>query len=259
MFELKNKTVLITGGVGLLGSTFSRRCAQCHANVVIIDIDEVKGEKLAEEIRNETGKTNVLFQKCDITSEEDIQNLIHTVTKKFKTVDVLVNNAYPKNKNFGRKFNEVSFKDFCENIDMNLGGYFLMAKKVSEIMVPQKRGSIINMGSIYGIVGPDFRIYEGTTMTMPVEYSAIKGGIITFTKYLATYLADYGIRVNSISPGGVYNNQPETFVKKYEKRVPLGRMANPEDIAGGIIFLASDESSYITGHNLVIDGGWSIW
>jgi NAD(P)-dependent dehydrogenase (short-subunit alcohol dehydrogenase family) len=123
----------------------------------------------------------------------------------------------------------------------------------------QRYGNIVNIASIYGMLGPDFSIYEGTTMTMPAEYAAIKGAIISFTRYLATYLAPYNIRVNCLSPGGIFNEQPETFVKKYNKRTPMGRMGNPEDIAGGVLFLLSDLSSYITGQNLVIDGGWSAW
>ncbi|NLE26755.1 MAG: SDR family oxidoreductase, partial [Clostridiaceae bacterium] len=119
--------------------------------------------------------------------------------------------------------------------------------------------NIVNIASIYGMLGPDFSIYEGTTMTMPAEYAAIKGAIINFTRYLATYLASYNIRVNCLSPGGIFNEQPASFVEKYKQRTPMGRMGNPEDIAGGVLFLLSNLSSYVTGQNLVIDGGWSAW
>jgi len=120
-------------------------------------------------------------------------------------------------------------------------------------------GSIINLASTYGVVAPDFSIYEGTAMTMPAAYSAIKGGIITFTKYLAIYYAPYKVRVNAISPGGVFDNQDPSFVEHYGKRTPLGRMARPAEIVGGAVYLASDASSYVTGHNLMIDGGWTAW
>ena len=259
MFNLKNKTIIITGGVGVLGNVFCRRCVEAGADVVIVDIEEKTGLALSEELNKQVKRDATFFCKCDITNENDVDKLVVETLKRFKKIDVLVNNAYPKNKNYGRKFEDVTFKDFCENLDSHVGGYFLLAKKVSEIMVRQKQGNIINMGSHYGIVAPDFRIYDGTSMTMPVEYSPIKAGIINFTKYLATYLAKYNIRANSLSPGGVFNNQPESFVKNYCDRTPLGRMANPDDIAGGILFLASDASRYMTGHNLVIDGGCTIW
>jgi len=123
----------------------------------------------------------------------------------------------------------------------------------------QRQGNIVSIASIYGMLGPDFSIYEGTTMTMPAEYAAIKGAIINFTRYLATYLAAYNIRVNCLSPGGIFNEQPASFVEKYKQRTPMGRMGNPEDIAGGVLFLLSNLSSYMTGQNLVIDGGWSAW
>ena len=124
-------------------------------------------------------------------------------------------------------------------------------------MKRQKKGSLINIASTYGINGPDFSIYEGTEMTMPAAYAVIKGGLVNFTKYLASYYAKHGVRVNALSPGGVFDNQPESFVKNYNKKTPLGRMARPEDMVGAIVYLASDASSYVTGHNLVVDGGWS--
>jgi len=258
MFDLKNKTVVITGGVGLIGSAFSRECARCNANVVIVDIDK-RGNELVEQIKKETKNNNILFKKCDITSTNDIQNLIDTTLNRFGKIDALVNNAYPRNKNYGRKFEEVSYEDFCKNVNMHLGGYFLITKDVSKVMIKQNYGNIINMASIYGFSAPKFEIYQGTDMTMPVEYAAIKGGIINLTKYLASYLGKYNIRVNAISPGGVFNDQPEKFVKKYSEKVILGkRMANTDDLIGVLIFLLSDASKYITGQNIVVDGGWSL-
>lgn len=126
-------------------------------------------------------------------------------------------------------------------------------------MKKQKSGVIINIASIYGVLGPNFSVYEGTEMTMPVEYSMIKGGIINFTRYLSTYLAPYNIRVNAISPGGIFNNQPKSFVEKYKEKVPLGRMGTPSDIVGTVIFMVSDASEYITGQNIMVDGGLSVW
>lgn len=259
MFNLKGKTVIITGGAGLLGSAFSRECARCNANVVVVDIDEKRGNKLVEQVKKETKNNNIIFQRCDIADLKDIQNLIYTTLKKFRKIDALVNNAYPRNENYGRKFEDVSFEDFCENVNMHLGGYFLITKEVIKVMMKQNYGNIINIASMYGFAAPRFEIYEGTDMTTPVEYAAIKGGLINLTKYLASYLGKYNIRVNAISPGGVFNNQPESFVKKYSEKVVLGkRMANTDDIVGVLIFLLSDASKYITGQNIVVDGGWSL-
>ena len=261
MFDLKDKTIIITGGAGLLGSTFSKVCAEYGANVVIADIDEGKANKLIEQIKKETGNDNkmIIFQKCDITNVNDIQNLIDTALNKFGKIDSLVNTAYPRNKNYGRKFGDVTFEDFCENVNVHLGGYFLITKEISKVMMQQNYGNIINMASIYGFSAPKFEIYEGTDMTMPVEYAVIKGGLINLTKYLASYLGEYNIRVNAISPGGVFNNQPESFVKKYSEKVVLGkRMANTDDIVGVLIFLLSDASKYITGQNIMVDGGFTL-
>jgi NAD(P)-dependent dehydrogenase (short-subunit alcohol dehydrogenase family) len=141
---------------------------------------------------------------------------------------------------------------------MHLNGYFLCSRIALEQMRKQRSGSLVNMSSIYGHLGPDFGVYDGTDMTMPAAYSAIKGAITNFTRYLASYYGKSNVRVNSISPGGVFANQPESFVSAYEKKVPLGRMATPKDIVAAVHFLLSDESSYITGQNLVVDGGWSI-
>ena len=259
VFNLKNKTVIITGGAGLLGGAFSKACAKYGANVVIVDIDEEKANELTKQIKRATKNSNIIFQYCDITDTSNIQNLIDTALNKFGKIDALVNNAYPRNKNYGRKFEDVSFEDFCENVDMHIGGYFLITKEISKVMIRQNYGNIINMASIYGFSAPKFEIYEGTDMTMPVDYAVIKGAIINLTKYLASYLGKYNIRVNAISPGGVFNNQPESFVKKYLEKVVLEkRMANTNDLVGVLIFLLSDASEYITGQNIVVDGGWTI-
>jgi NAD(P)-dependent dehydrogenase (short-subunit alcohol dehydrogenase family) len=259
MFNFQSKTIIITGGAGLIGSTYSEECIKAGANVVIVDINEERGEELVNNLKDETGNNNVIFQKCDITNIVDIQSLIDTTLNKFGKIDALVNNAYPRNKNYGRIYEEVDFKDFCENVNMHLGGYFLMTQQISKIMMKRKEGNIINIASIYGFKAPIFEIYDKTNMTMPVEYAAIKGAIINLTRYLASYLGKYGIRVNAVSPGGIYNNQPESFVMKYCSNVVLGsRMANPNDVTGALLFLLDDSSKYITGQNIVVDGGWSL-
>lgn len=243
MNVLKNKTVIITGGRGLLGSTFSSACAREGANVVIAEVD---GKGREEE-------------RCDITNLGDIQSLIEKTLKRFGRIDALVNNAFPRNKHYGRKFEDVTYEDFCENVNMNLGGYFLITQQVAKKMIKQNGGNIVNIASIYAVFAPKFAIYEGTDMTSAVEYAAIKGGVVQLTRYLASYLGKYNIRVNAISPGGIFDDQPKPFVKKYSEHVLLGkRMADPEDITGALLFLLSNASSYVTGQNIVVDGGWHL-
>jgi len=255
MCILKDKTIIITGGSGQLGKAFAKECIKNEANVVIADIDVKKFHKTI----SDTGKSKILLQKCDITNRNNVIELIENTISQFKKIDALVNNAYPRNKNYGKKYEDVTYESFCENVNMHLGGYFLITKEISKIMMEQNRGNIINISSIYGFSAPRFDIYEGTNITMPVEYASIKGGIINLTRYLASYLGKYNIRVNSISPGGVFNNQPESFVRKYSEYVILGnRMANCDDLVGTLKFLLSDDSNYITGQNIIIDGGWSL-
>ena len=259
MFDLKDRTIIVTGGAGLLGSAFSRVCAESNANVVVLDIDEKRGNELIKALQRETKNDNIICQKCDITNITEIQYLIDTTLGKFGKIDALVNNAYPRNSNYGRIFEDVEFTDFCENVNMHLGGYFLITQQVAKQMIKQKHGNIINMASIYGFAAPRFEIYDGTKMTVPVEYAAIKGAIINLTKYLASYLGKHNIRVNAISPGGVYDKQNENFTEAYCRKVLLGdRMANVDDLTGVLIFLLSDGSKYITGQNLIVDGGWSL-
>lgn len=259
MHTLTNKTIIITGGAGLIGSAFSKACAESDANVIIVDIEGNKGNDLVETLIKETKNNNIVFQKCDITNVSDIQSLIDMVLGKFDKIDALVNNAYPRNKNYGKKYEDIDYIDFCENVDMHLGGYFLMTQQVAKVMMKQKYGNIINMASIYGFAAPRFEIYDGTEMTVPAEYAAIKGAIINLTRYLASYLGKYNVRVNAIAPGGVFDNQPESFVREYSNKVPLGnRMANVDDLTGVLIFLLTDASKYITGNNIIVDGGWSL-
>lgn len=254
---LSKKTIIITGGLGLLGIVFSREIAKNNANLIILDV--IENNSLIERLKKETKNKNILFQKCDITNEKEIGACINKVIDIYGKIDALINNAYPKNKNYGRKFEDVSYDDFCENINMHLGGYFLITRMISEQFKKQKSGNIINLASIYGFKAPKFDIYKGTKMTMPVEYAVVKGALINLTRYLSSYLGKYNIRVNSISPGGIFDNQPDLFVEKYKKNVSLGRMAYPEDVAGALLFLLSEQSNYITGHNLVVDGGWTVW
>jgi NAD(P)-dependent dehydrogenase (short-subunit alcohol dehydrogenase family) len=251
LFSCKDKVALVTGGLGLIGKEIVRGLNDFGASVCVADIDErqMKGlENLAA----------VNFQCFDITSEDSIHQTLQAVIKQFKKIDILVNCAYPRTGDWGARCEDVTFDSWKMNMNSHLGGYFLCCQKVAEQMKLQQRGSIINFASIYGVVAPDFSIYEGTSMTMPIAYSAIKGGIIAFSKYMASYYAKDNIRVNCISPGGVFDKQPDCFVEKYVAKTPLGRMGTPKDIVGAVLYLASDASSYVTGHNLIVDGGWTV-
>lgn len=259
MSSLQDKNIVITGGCGLLGRYFAESCANNGACVTIADLNSAVGESITEEIIQSSGNEQVYFERCDITDTYNIQKLVVAYKTTHQRVDALVNNAYPRNEHYGRSFEDVTYDDFCENVSMHLGGYFNITREIAKVMMNQNSGNIINVASIYGVSAPRFEIYDDTTMTMPVEYAAIKGGVIMLTKYLASYLGRYNIRVNAISPGGIENNQPASFIKKYTDHVLLGgRMAQPEDIVGVLSFLLSDQSKYITGQNIVVDGGWTL-
>lgn len=252
LFSCKNKVALVTGGAGLIGREIAKGLLDFDAVVYIAD----KSEGAAEACM---GTGGAKFINLDITEESSITNAVAEIVRSEGRIDVLVNSAYPRTPDWGLKLEHIPFQSWTENLNMHLGGYFLACRTVAEHMKNARGGSIINLASIYGSVGPDFSIYEGTSMTMPAAYSSIKGGIIAFSKYLATYYAKNNIRVNSVSPGGIFDNQPRAFVERYSQKTPLGRMAKPSEIVGGTIFLASDASSYVTGQDLVIDGGWTAW
>lgn len=252
LFSCKGKTAMVTGGAGLIGRGIVKALHEFGAEVYIADIDKNKADELIKDVA-------VKFVYLDITSDDSIQKALAEVIKNSGKIDILVNCAYPRTKDWGMKFENIPFSSWKINLDNHLGGYFLCCQKAAEQMKAKGGGAIINLSSIYGVVAPDFSIYEGTEMTMPAAYSAIKGGIISLTRYIATYYGSYNVRANTISPGGIFDNQPESFVERYTKKTPLKRMAVPDDIIGAVIFLASDASSYITGQNILIDGGWTAW
>ena len=257
--DLKNKVVVVTAGAGLIGKGFVKAVVENGGTAIIADIDETSGNRVKDELSKELASDKIDFIKVDITSPQSIRDMIDTIIDKHKVIDALVNNAYPRNRNYGRKFEDVTYEDFCENLNLHLGGYFLMSQEVSRVMVEQKSGVIVYISSIYGFMAPRFELYENANFTSPVEYSAIKGALLSLTKYLASYLGKHDIRVNAISPGGVHDNQSESFVEQYCKKTIIGnRMAETEDLTGALVFLLSDASKYITGQNIVVDGGWSI-
>lgn len=240
-----NKIIIVTGGNGLIGKE-------------IISNLTVKGAIVINAEINVTDNIESGVINCDITNPESVSALVNKVLNKYGRIDGLVNNAYPRTSDWGLNFEKIPLDSWKSNVDMQLNSCFYICQKVLAIMQAQKKGSVVNIASIYGVVGNDFNIYEDTDgMTSPAAYSAIKGGIINFTRYLASYYGADGIRVNCVSPGGIFNDQHPNFVKQVEKKIPLKRMSRPEEIAPAISFLLSDEASYITGHNLIVDGGWT--
>jgi len=254
LFSLKGKVALVTGGAGLYGSTISTALGEAGASVVIASRNLDKCEEVAKNLRDKN--LNVVAMFLDLSVENSIIALKDKIINAYSKIDILVNNAVARK---GGSMETMTAEEWEEPMKVNSTGLFLCSKIFIEEMVKRRSGSVINISSIYGIVGPNFSIYGDTGMTNPANYSFAKGGMITFTKYLATYYARYNIRVNCISPGGLFVNQPREFVNNYIKGTPLGRMANRDDLKGAVVFLASDASAYITGHNLVVDGGWTIW
>jgi NAD(P)-dependent dehydrogenase (short-subunit alcohol dehydrogenase family) len=255
-FSLNGKTAFVTGGCGLIGVEICQALATAGANTVILDISAERGEELAKEICENRFESH--FEFFDITDLENIDKKMNEFFLKYKSLDIWVNNAYPRTQDWGNKVEDLSLQSWQKNIDMHLNSYSWISRKAALIMKDNNiRGSIVNIGSIYGVVGNDFTVYEGTSLTSPMGYAAIKGGIINLSRYLASYFGKYGIRVNTVCPGGIFANQNETFVKNYVNKTPLNRMGNPEDIASAVLFVSSESASYITGSTLMVDGGWT--
>jgi NAD(P)-dependent dehydrogenase (short-subunit alcohol dehydrogenase family) len=257
MRQLTDKVVVVTGGAGLLGQQFCKAIVTSGGIAVVADRDFAGANRVADELGQQyKGRASALA--LDITNKESIATAITTLHKRYGIIDGIVNNAYPRNAQYGRKMEDVTYTDFCENVSMHLGGYFLVAQQFAAYFRGQGHGNIVNMSSIYGVIAPRFEVYSATSMTMPVEYAAIKSGILHLTRYMAKYLKGTGIRVNAISPGGILDHQPEEFVAKYNALCLNKGMLDKNDISGTLIFLLSDASIYVNGQNLVVDDGFSL-
>jgi NAD(P)-dependent dehydrogenase (short-subunit alcohol dehydrogenase family) len=255
-FSLKKKAAFITGGCGLIGIEICKALASAGAKTVVLDIANDKGKMLEKEIRS--NGYECYYEQFDITNLEKSDQAIENFYNKYDSLDIWINNAYPRTNDWGNDVENLNLESWRRNVDMHLNSYSWLSRKVALVMKERKiKGSIINISSIYGVVGNDFTVYDGTNLTSPMAYAAIKGGIINLSRYLASYFGKYNIRINNLCPGGIFAGQNEIFVKNYEKKVPLQKMGSSEDIASAALFLASEASSYITGSTIMVDGGWT--
>ena len=260
LFNLSGRVVIITGAAGNLGSKYAEGLTQAGANVVLADIDYATCKQLGKQLENKYSIKNLAI-KLDLNDKSSIENMVSKTMKQFSKIDILINNAAYQGNSKSRKikFENFPLNEWNKAVSVNLTGVFLTCQEVGKIMVKQKYGNIINISSTYGLVAPDQRIYGTSGQNAAAFYSATKAALVNLTRYLASYWNRSGIRVNSLSPGGVENSQESNFIKKYSEKTMLGRMANKNEYVGAIIFLSSDASSYMTGSNLIVDGGWTAW
>jgi len=255
---LKDNVVVVTGGAGLIGQEFVKAIIENNGVAIVADINSELGNKIKSTLSKELNTTKIDYCQLDITSKKSLQECVSYLSNKYGRIDALVNNAYPRNKNYGKHFFDVEYDDFVENTGLNLGGYFVSSQQFAKYFQQQGHGNIINISSIYGVVAPRFEVYAGTKMTTPVEYAAIKSSLIHITKYMAKYFKGMNIRVNTLSPGGILDSQPESFLKEYKQKCLNKGMLDSEDLKGTLVYLLSDMSQFVNGQNIVVDDGFCL-
>jgi NAD(P)-dependent dehydrogenase (short-subunit alcohol dehydrogenase family) len=266
LFDLNGRVAVVTGGAGILGRHFVAALADFGASVAVADLDGGAADAVAADVSRRFS-TRAMGVAVDVSSEDSVRAMVEAVESRFGPIDILHNNAATKGSDLDAFFAPVgksSLATWREIMAVNLDGMFLVAQAVGARMAARRRGSIIQTASIYGVVAPDKRIYEGSEymgrpIDSPAVYSTSKAGVIGLTRYLAAHWAQSGVRVNALTPGGVESGQNDEFRRRYSARVPLGRMASAHEMAPALIFLASDASTYVTGQNIIIDGGLSAW
>jgi NAD(P)-dependent dehydrogenase (short-subunit alcohol dehydrogenase family) len=261
LFDLTDRVAIITGGAGLLASEHAIALSAYGAKVILADFNLDKCNAAVGVLKNDG--IHAVSKYCDVTSKQSWQQLLQDVLSEFGQVDILINNAgftnQSKSANFDATFENFPLEDWNAIMNVNLTGTFLGCQVVGSHMVSKGKGAIVNIASLYGVVSPNHKIYPGTGISQPVAYSVSKHGVVSLTKYLATLWAEKGVRVNSLTPGGIFNGHEGLFLERFKQLNPIGRMSDKTELRGGIVYLASDASSHVVGHNLIIDGGWTAW
>jgi NAD(P)-dependent dehydrogenase (short-subunit alcohol dehydrogenase family) len=261
LFDLSGKIAIVTGGGGLLASEHAIALSEYGAKVILADFNEEKCIAAVDILKS--NGIAAFAKVCDVTSKDNWEKLLDDVKQEFGKVDILINNAgftnQSKSANFDASFENFPLEDWNAIMNVNLTGTFLGCQVVGKHMLENGKGSIINIASLYGVVSPNHKIYPGTGISQPVAYSVSKHGVVSLTKYLATLWAEKGVRVNSLTPGGIFNGHEGLFLERFKQLNPIGRMSDKTELRGGIVYLASDASSHVVGHNLIIDGGWTAW
>jgi NAD(P)-dependent dehydrogenase (short-subunit alcohol dehydrogenase family) len=272
LFDLTDRVAIITGGAGMLGQKHAEAIAEMAGRPVIADLNLEMAEKTADYIRR-TFAVESLGVAVDITQKDAVERMVRHVRERWSRIDILINNAAmtvqvgsARRADYFSPFEDYPLDLWREALNVNLTGAFLCTQAVGKVMCEQRSGVILNIASDVGVISPDHRIYRpdsqgypGVNFNTPIAYATTKAGLISFTRYLATYWADKNIRVNALSPAGVYNDHDPGFAKKLSQCIPLGRMAHKDEYKGAVIFLVSDASSFMTGANLIVDGGRTAW
>lgn len=253
-----NKVIVITGGLGLLGKSFVKALLRENYITIAADLVPQCPNDFLIELKDENIQDNFEYVQLQITDKKSIQEAILTISSKYGKIDALINNAHPRNSNYLKNLEDSDYQEFCDNLSAHVGGFFLCMQQFSLFFKKQGFGNVISMCSIYGIMAPRFEVYEHVDFTMPVEYAAIKSGVLHLTKYFSKYYKGQNIRFNCISPGGVENNQHPDFIKRYNSFGMNKGMLNKEDLNGALLFLVSDASQFVNGQNIIIDDGWSL-
>lgn len=261
IFNLQGKIAIVTGGGGLLASEHAIALHSQGATVILADFNEEKCKAAADALQKQGIKAVAKY--CNVTKKESWEQLVSDVVNDYGSIDILVNNAgftnQSKSANFDAGFEDFPLEDWNAIMNVNLTGTFLGCQVGGKQMLKQGKGSIINFASLYGVVSPNHNIYPGTGISQPVAYSVSKHGVVGLTKYVATLWASKGVRVNAITPGGIFNGHKGLFLERFQQLNPIGRMSDKTELRGAIIYLASDASSHVVGHNLIVDGGWTAW
>jgi NAD(P)-dependent dehydrogenase (short-subunit alcohol dehydrogenase family) len=261
LMSLEGRVALVTGGAGHIGRAIGHALAELGAQIAVVDISEARAAESASELNQRWSGAATEFA-CDLEQSDEVRDLPSRVRERFGRIDIIVNCAAFVGtsglEGWAVPFEQQSDKTWRRALEVNLTAPFVLVQAAAGDLRASGHGSVVNISSIYGLSGPDWRLYEGTTLGNPAAYAASKGGLIQATRWLATTLAPH-IRVNAVAPGGVFRDTPEPFLSRYTARTPLGRMAREEDFKGAVAYLASDLSAYVTGQCLAVDGGWTVW